>query len=268
MHCSRPWVRRTTNGTQIRWSTSLAFSGKWTFEQNKAKFQERAGKLKPVVLPKRIPKEAPSDLTTSSDKSGNLSSFPVGFAVLVPLCTFYNIPCILFTLRSSHLTKHRGEISFPGGRAEPEDMDTTAAALRETEEEIGVCPGQVDVWSVLPSFPTRNMEGVLTPVVGHLGPVEKLSFVPHPSEVEQIFLCSLAHLCSSDNRGYTSFRSRPPMTMPVFRTGSGIPDWKYQCSIWGMTAMITNTVLTCLSPEVYKQNYSLLTPTFKTLSKT
>ena len=262
---------RTVNrikAIQIRYSSIL--NRNWTFDHNKARFQENASKLRPVVLPKRTLKETPSDTVKSVDRthrSDSSSPSPTGFAVLVPFCTINDIPCVLFTLRSSQLTKHRGEISFPGGRAEQDDKSITTTALRETEEEIGIRPSQVDVWSVLPNLPTRDRGGVLTPIVGHLGAVEKLEFIPNASEVEQIFLCSLSHLCSPVNRGYTSFRSQPPLKIPVFRTGKTV-DWKYQPSIWGMTAMILDSVLTCLLPELYKRNFHFVTHSLKVRPKT
>src|SRR5262245_23318006 len=58
-------------------------------------------------------------------------------AVLVPIVA-REVPTILLTQRAAHLPDHAGQISFPGGKIEPEDASPLAAALRETEEEIGL----------------------------------------------------------------------------------------------------------------------------------
>ena len=59
-------------------------------------------------------------------------------AVLVPLFVRYDEPWVLLTRRTEHLEKHAGEISFPGGGAEEQDVDFWQTALRETEEEMGI----------------------------------------------------------------------------------------------------------------------------------
>ena len=65
-------------------------------------------------------------------------------AVLVPV-VMGEAPSVLLTKRTSHLAKHAGQISFPGGRIDPEDSGPEAAALREAFEEIGLEPGSVEV---------------------------------------------------------------------------------------------------------------------------
>lgn len=68
---------------------------------------------------------------------------PVAAAVLVPLFERHGEPHVLLTERSPHLSRHAGQVSFPGGRIEAHDQGPLAAALRETEEEIGVAAGFV-----------------------------------------------------------------------------------------------------------------------------
>src|SRR5205823_2013978 len=66
-------------------------------------------------------------------------------AVLVPLIDHHGGMSVLLTQRTAHLTAHAGQISFPGGRVEEADSDTVAAALRETEEEVGLPRHRVSV---------------------------------------------------------------------------------------------------------------------------
>src|SRR5881275_3278763 len=69
-------------------------------------------------------------------------------AVLLPLVDGTE-PWIVFTKRTDHLSRHPGEISFPGGMRHDEDADLLSTALRETEEELGLSPDLVDVLGML-----------------------------------------------------------------------------------------------------------------------
>lgn len=73
-------------------------------------------------------------------------------AVLLPLYRRQGEDTVLFTRRTEHLNHHRGEISFPGGRQQPEDADLLATALRETEEEMGIRAADVTVLGRLDDF--------------------------------------------------------------------------------------------------------------------
>src|SRR5437868_6929791 len=66
-------------------------------------------------------------------------------AVLVPLILRPEATTVLLTRRTAHLAAHAGQISFPGGRLEPDDADATDGALRETEEEIGLARSHVEI---------------------------------------------------------------------------------------------------------------------------
>jgi hypothetical protein len=66
-------------------------------------------------------------------------------AVLVPIVEQPSGLTVLLTQRSAHLSDHAGQIAFPGGRIEPTDLDATAGALREAEEEIGLPPSRVEI---------------------------------------------------------------------------------------------------------------------------
>jgi 8-oxo-dGTP pyrophosphatase MutT (NUDIX family) len=108
---------------------------------------------------------------------------PVPAAVLVPVVMGAE-PSVLLTKRTSHLTKHAGQISFPGGRIDPGDSGPEAAALREAQEEIGLEAGSVEVLGRL----TDHVTGTgyrITPVLAVVP--AGLTYRLSPEEVEAIF---------------------------------------------------------------------------------
>ena len=76
----------------------------------------------------------------------------------------------MFTKRRDDLKRHAGEISFPGGRRDPEDADLTATALREAHEEIGLPPDAVEIVGALPPTPTFVTNYAVYPFVGLIEP--------------------------------------------------------------------------------------------------
>ena len=117
-------------------------------------------------------------------------------AVLVPLIDRPDGMSVLLTQRTPHLSAHAGQISFPGGRIEEGDADATEAALRETEEEIGLTRGQIRVIGRLDTYVTGTGFEI-TPIVG----IVKIPFslAIDPFEVAEAFEVPLSFVLDPNN---------------------------------------------------------------------
>ena len=104
---------------------------------------------------------------------------------------------MLLTQRSAELRMHAGQVSFPGGRMEPEDSDIAQTALRETSEEVGLASEVINVVGYLPPMPTITGYAV-TPVVGIVD--DQASAVADRQEVEFVFEVPLDYLLDDGNR--------------------------------------------------------------------
>ncbi|HET6521089.1 MAG TPA: CoA pyrophosphatase [Geminicoccaceae bacterium] len=129
---------------------------------------------------------------------------PVPAAVLIGLVDRPEGPTVLLTQRTAHLRDHAGQISFPGGRMEPEDADAAAAALREAEEEIGLPRKRVAVIGGIAPYDTVTGFRI-QPVVGWVTP--PFTLVPDPFEVADIFEVPLAFVLDPANHERHSYES-------------------------------------------------------------
>jgi 8-oxo-dGTP pyrophosphatase MutT (NUDIX family) len=111
-------------------------------------------------------------------------------AVMVPLVHRAEGLQVLLTQRTSHLSDHAGQISFPGGRVEATDANREDTALRETEEEIGLARARVEVLGRLPEYEIPSGFRI-TPIVGWIEPPFELKL--DPFEVSSVFEAPLAH---------------------------------------------------------------------------
>jgi 8-oxo-dGTP pyrophosphatase MutT (NUDIX family) len=132
-------------------------------------------------------------------------------AVLVPL-VFGAAPGVLLTKRTANLSTHAGQVSFPGGRIDPEDASAEAAALREAEEEIGLDRAHVEIVGRLADYVTGTGYRI-TPVVGLLPPgcgLEALRLRLSADEVDEVFELPLSVLLdpSAPQRKRAQFRGR------------------------------------------------------------
>jgi 8-oxo-dGTP pyrophosphatase MutT (NUDIX family) len=150
-----------------------------------------------VDLRERLKRAPPAYAVYGDDGTEGREAAATVAAVLVPIISHPQGLTVLFTQRTTHLRSHSGQVSFPGGRAEPGDPSAEFTALREAEEEIGLRPASVEVLARLPDYRTRTGYRV-TPVIGLLTP--PVAFTPDPHEVAEIFEVPLDFLLEERNR--------------------------------------------------------------------
>lgn len=150
-------------------------------------------------------------------------------AVLLPLILRPRLT-VLLTQRSAQLSTHSGQIALPGGRLDPSDRDATAAALRESSEEVGLPPHRVEVLGALPTY-TTGTAFEITPVVALVQ--SEWPRRPNPGEVDQVFEVPLDFLMDPANHRRHLFdwqgHQREWYSMP-YRDGDE------ERFIWGATA--------------------------------
>jgi 8-oxo-dGTP pyrophosphatase MutT (NUDIX family) len=153
---------------------------------------------------------------------------PVAAAVLVPIIERGDDLTVLLTQRASQLKNHAGQISFPGGRIEPTDEGPLAAALRETQEEIGLDPAFISVAGFLPDH--LIISGFLvTPVVAFVRPGFDLRL--DSKEVQSTFEVPVDYVFDTSNH---RMRRRPIGNTGIELDVLDIPFREH--NIWGATA--------------------------------
>jgi 8-oxo-dGTP pyrophosphatase MutT (NUDIX family) len=154
---------------------------------------------------------------------------PAQASVLLPV-VMRERPTLLLTQRTAHLSTHSGQIALPGGKQDDGDVDAVAAALRETQEEIGLAPERVEVLGALPIYVTGTAF-IVTPVVGLIQPGFDLQ--PNPHEVDDVFEVPLDFLMDPVNH-----RRHAVEWGGVAREWYSMPyqDGGQERFIWGATA--------------------------------
>ncbi len=137
-------------------------------------------------------------------------------------------PGVILTQRPDYLRSHPGQIAFPGGKIDPEDVSPIAAALREADEELGLSPDHVRVIGTADLY--RSGSGfAITPVLGVIPP--DLSYSPNPGEVADWFEVPLDFVLDRANHVHHS-------TMWKGAQRNYIEIMWGQRRIWGVTAGI------------------------------
>jgi 8-oxo-dGTP pyrophosphatase MutT (NUDIX family) len=183
-------------------------------------------------LKARLQRRAPPAFSVyGDDGAGREEAALTAASVLVPVIMRAAGLTVLFTQRTTHLRAHSGQVSFPGGRAEPGDASAEFTALREAEEEVGLARERVEVVARLADYCTRTGFRV-TPVVGLIAP--PLELRPDPNEVQDVFEVPLGFLLDPANHARES-RQLPGGSASFYVIQHG------ERRIWGATAgMIVN----------------------------
>lgn len=141
-------------------------------------------------------RESLAERGRSLTHSDGLESETPRSAVLVPLYEIGGEASVILTRRSPNLRSHTHQVSFPGGRADPTDVDPWATALREADEEIALDPRLPVKIGELDSFVAGGSQTFVTPLVGQLP--HRPSLTPSEDEVEHILHVELAELLLPD----------------------------------------------------------------------
>lgn len=185
-----------------------------------------------LLLP--APLDPQEDMARFGDHDINGISAPPGFfsaakpaAVLFPVVARPEGLSLLLTERAGHLSTHAGQVAFPGGRIEPGES-AEQAALRESQEEIGLAPGHARTIGFLPPYFSGTGYRV-TPVMALLDPAMELQ--PDAGEVARVFEVPLDHVLHMPNYRQSS----------IFWRGKDrtfyVLDY-HDAYIWGVTAGI------------------------------
>lgn len=158
-------------------------------------------------------------------------------AVLCPVVLRQHGLTLLFTQRAAHLKHHAGQVSFPGGKQEPQDHNLLATALRETEEEIGLHQRHIEIIGTLPRYRTISKFAV-QPYVGLVTPPFSLTL--DSNEVDRVFEVPLAYMANKANH-HTHWVERKGQQHPVYF----IP-WQ-GVNIWGATAAFVRNLSSLLA---------------------
>ncbi|GHI00920.1 NUDIX hydrolase [Neobacillus kokaensis] len=170
------------------------------------------------------------------------------YAVMVPLIQKEDGIHVLFEVRSLQLRRQPGEICFPGGKIDLDDIDEKAAAIRETKEELGV--DSSDISGVLPlDFMVSPFGMLIYPFVGYVSQPEKIKC--NPVEVSEVFTVPLSFFMSHEPEiHYVKFKVIPEQNFPYdLIVGGKNYNWRTReveeyfyvyedKAIWGMTARI------------------------------
>lgn len=142
---------------------------------------------------------------------------------------------LLFTIRSEHVSHHKGQICFPGGRAESHES-IIETALRETHEELGIAREHISILGNLSSLFVPPSHSMMHVIVGHL--TSKPILLPNPQEVDEAFYISLHDLAFMHEVKHVSKMRSPDMEVLA-------PCWEIHPKnhLWGATAMCVSELI-------------------------
>jgi 8-oxo-dGTP pyrophosphatase MutT (NUDIX family) len=136
---------------------------------------------------------------------------------------------IILTQRSMNLSTHQGQVAFPGGKCDEEDVDDAATALREAHEEVALLPSSVKVVGKMGQVYSRH-GFVVTPVVGVVDAAVLSDLKANPDELDHVFCVPLDFFLNDTPQ------MRQVEMLPGYYQ---VPTFQYgEFTIWGMTAFV------------------------------
>ena len=149
---------------------------------------------------------------------------------------------VILTLRKQYDGTHSGQMSFPGGKQEPNDADITQTALRETNEEIGIDPSHIRIIGHLSELYIPPSNFLVYPSVGVMK--EEATFKKQDDEVEEIVEIPLSFFLDKNSRSTTKIKVMGNSTVDV-------PAYVYgRYTIWGATAIMMSEFVYLLTEQI------------------
>jgi len=152
--------------------------------------------------------------------------------------------CFVLMRRTDHLDHHKGQISLPGGRYEPEDSDYRETALREAREELGITLANVEVFCTLTSLYIPPSNFYIYPTVAHCD--YRPEFKPDPNEVAELIEVPLTTLLDPRTRVVEEW-TRPEFNLTVMMPYYAVGEHK----VWGATAMVLAEFAAMIQSEMH-----------------
>lgn len=177
------------------------------------------------------------------------------FAVFVPLVRKNDETHVLFEVRSLKLRRQPGDVCFPGGRVDDEDINIKHTAIRETSEELGLDPKHIN--DVIPLDYIASERRIIYPFIGSINKVENMNI--NRDEVEEVFTVPVTYFLETEPKTYElTFNVEPEQDFPfdLIHNGKNY-NWQPRKKlehfyiydsyvIWGLTARIIEHVKTIL----------------------
>lgn len=186
------------------------------------------------ISPTTDPQELRRRLAAAEPRALEIAGFRRA-SVLVPLLYGPGGVELLFTVRAARLKSHAGEIAFPGGRLDPGETHVEAA-LRETEEEVGLVVSEEQVLGRLSDHPSPAGY-VATPFVAQLPWPQELKL--SPAEVDAVFTVPLSELAAIEPKTRVAELQRYRRLLYSYPWGEYL--------IWGFTGNVVRDLLEAIS---------------------